>query len=197
MQAVFSTFVGIDYGSKMAGTTAICYETKGKLELVQSVKKRDADQFIIDQIQRLKPKYVFLDAPLSLPGVYTKPDFTDYFYRQADKELKAMSPMFLGGLTARAMRLAYELKTVDIEVFEIYPAQLALQLGLKDQGYKKELQAISTLLDVLLSKLPYSLDSPPKNWHQFDSILAFYSGYRYLAGESTSYGRADEGVIYV
>ena len=31
--------LGIDYGAKLAGTTAICYEQAGRLQIVQSENK--------------------------------------------------------------------------------------------------------------------------------------------------------------
>ncbi len=98
-------WVGIDYGAKLAGTTAISFVENNQIKTVQSVRKQNADTFCLDWISRLKPDFIMIDAPLSLPLAYFgKGD--DYFYRQADRELKAMSPLFLGGLTARAMRLA-------------------------------------------------------------------------------------------
>ena len=103
--------IGIDYGSKMAGTTVIAYLKSGKLHFAQSQKKKDADLFVENWVAQHQPRAIFLDAPLSLPGVYTEPEaYDDYFYRAGDRLLRAMSPMFLGGLTARAMRLSRRLK---------------------------------------------------------------------------------------
>ena len=97
--------IGIDYGAKLAGTTAICFEQSGQLKIWQSEKKKDADKFVQESIKQLQPTTVFIDAPLSLPLAYFG-EGENYFYRECDKILKGMSPMFLGGLTARAMRLA-------------------------------------------------------------------------------------------
>ena len=35
--------LGIDYGSKLAGTTVICFEKNKQLHFLQSEKKKDAD----------------------------------------------------------------------------------------------------------------------------------------------------------
>ncbi len=189
---------GIDYGSKMAGTSAIAYLEKNTLKTVQSLKKKDADQFILNHSEILNPSLVFLDAPLSLPGIYAGvPDCDDYFYRRADRELKAMSPMFLGGLTARAMRLKAMLEKKGTEVIEIYPAHLAKKLNLREIGYKKNKESIPQVAERLQALLPYSIGELPQNWHQIDAILAFYSGYRYLANEYESFGNPLEGMIYV
>jgi hypothetical protein len=96
--------LSIDYGSKLAGTTAVCFEKNNQLHLAQSVKKQDADAWLRQLISTKKPAAVYIDAPLSLPGVY-RGEGSDYFYRAGDRAVGAMSPMFLGGLTARAMQL--------------------------------------------------------------------------------------------
>ena len=59
--------LGIDYGAKLAGTTAVCYEQNGQFHLLQSERKKDADKFIHQTIEKLQPATVFIDAPLSLP----------------------------------------------------------------------------------------------------------------------------------
>ena len=39
---------GIDYGSKMAGTTVIAFEQNNKVVLIGSRENQDADQMILD-----------------------------------------------------------------------------------------------------------------------------------------------------
>lgn len=62
--------LGIDYGSKMAGTTAIAYLDNGEIKVILSQKNKDADAFIIATTEQLKPNSIFIDAPLSLPLAY-------------------------------------------------------------------------------------------------------------------------------
>ena len=105
--------IGVDYGSKLAGTTVIAYNMGDGIRLERSKKNQDADQMIIDFVAEYNPQVIGIDAPLSLPGVYTGlVGFEDYHYRACDKALKAMSPMFLGGLTARAMNSGHQLRKV-------------------------------------------------------------------------------------
>ena len=190
---------GIDYGSKLAGTTVIAYLEDGKAQLFQSEKKRDADKFVLEQLSALGVKQVFLDAPLSLPGVYrAMPNYDDFFYRRGDKQLKAMSPMFLGGLTARAMRLKRDLNAKGMEVREIYPAQLAKKLELPILNYKKQVTHIMPVCQHLFQLLPYSFEAADiKNWHQVDALLALYSGWRYLNNEHEIFGDETEGQIII
>lgn len=57
--------LGIDYGSKMAGTTVVALMRKhDEVELIQSQKNQDADKMILDLVNSLKDVWlVFIDAP--------------------------------------------------------------------------------------------------------------------------------------
>ncbi len=189
---------GIDYGSKLAGTTVIALLENNAIQLLQSQKKQDADTFVLQHCQAFGIEKVFLDAPLSLPGIYRQmTGYDDYFYRQSDKLLHAMSPMFIGGLTARAMKLAHTLAAQGIEVKEIYPAHLAKLLSLTALNYKKETSAIPAVIAQLGTLFPFALSSFPMNWHQVDAILALCSGWRYLNNECEVFGDIEEGQIFV
>ena len=193
-------FVGIDYGSKLAGTTVCAhYQLDGAVQFYQSARKSDADLFLETLLLQLKAEHIFLDAPLSLPGVYTDPaNYTDYFYRRGDRELKAMSPMFLGGLTARAMRLAAVWRDQERRVYEVYPGAAARRLGLKELNYKKTQGAIPDVAFKLERELPLAFDPRDlRSWHHVDALLALYSGWRFLREEHEFFGDAAEGGIVV
>ena len=191
-----SKIIGIDYGAKLAGTTVICHISQGKLALKQSAKKKDADEMILTFAKQLPHSVLYLDAPLSLPIVYRNPNTAtpDYFYRKCDKALGAMSPMFLGGLTARAMRLKSCLAPMGIAVKEAYPAAVAKQIAGGLPGYKKDMNQSFEGLEPLL---PIPVASPPVNQHQLDSILAWLVGYRHTQGIAQCYGTPEEGEIWV
>lgn len=202
MEQLHSSYpwAGIDYGSKMAGTTVIAFVGEsGQFVFQQSTRKQDADQFLLDWVSAQdRPAQLFLDAPLSLPAVYTDPDSgTDYFYRAADKEVQAMSPMFLGGLTARAMRLAAAIDQQGWVVREVYPGHLARSLDLRELGYKKKVGDVPPVLAAFRQKMPGLPAAAPANWHQFDALLAFCSGWRYQKGEHLTFGVPEEGLIIV
>jgi predicted nuclease with RNAse H fold len=109
--------VGIDYGAKLAGTTVAAWNENGSLHWKCSGKKQDADKWLEEKLLQLRPDLIFMDAPLSLPGVYSGQG-TDYFYREGDRALGAMSPMFLGGLTARAMQLKANLTEEGFQILK-------------------------------------------------------------------------------
>lgn len=188
---------GIDYGSKLAGTTVIGLLENEIVQLFASQKKKDADQFILQQIKEHQPNTIFIDAPLSLPNVYlNKTGYDDYFYRKADRTVKGMSPMFLGGLTARAMKLKAILEKQNVTVFETYPALHARNFGLKDMNYKKQKEYLSPIIHYLAKELPFQFNTKEVvSWHHVDALLATYSAYRFQQGNHEIIGDKEEGVI--
>lgn len=185
--------IGIDYGSKLAGTTVICYNNNNKIQTLQSEKKKDADAMILKFCDSYNPKLIFIDAPLSLPSAYFNDTASDYFYREADKVTQAMSPMFIGGLTARAIKLKNALQAQNREVIETYPRQLVKHLSL-EHFYKKD---IKDFLQALETKIAMPNLPEVDNWHSVDAILAYSSAQRFTEGKSELFGNPEEGVIYI
>lgn len=193
--------IGIDYGAKSAGTTVIArlYDFD-KVDFHASVKGQDADQFIKQFIQDNEDIWLsYIDAPLSLPKIYRNGlGEGDYFYRAADRNTGAMSPMFLGGLTARAMKLKATFKLHGIKLVETYPSKLADVLGFKDQGYKKDKEVMYALCDELKSRSNFHFENlEVKNWHHFDALLCLYSAKRHEMQAAMVFGDEEEGTITV
>jgi len=190
--------LGIDYGSKLAGTTVIAYQLDGLVYLEKSVKNQDADEMIINFVSKVEVEVIGLDAPLSLPGVYTKPhQYDNYFYRACDSALKAMSPMFLGGLTARAIKLKNGMVARDIKMFEVYPAKVAQDLGLKMFGYKSKAPDYAQMISVLKDLgLVLARGSDIQTSHDLDAVLALYAALRIDTSKEKYAGDIDEGLIY-
>ncbi|MBK9291719.1 MAG: hypothetical protein IPM52_08855 [Bacteroidetes bacterium] len=188
---------GIDYGARFAGTTAVCFDLGSSLLILQAAKKQDADAFCRDQISARKPSFVMIDAPLSLPRVYTKPRDAvfspedDYFFREADRQLGAMSPMFLGGLTARAMQLSAFFAAQGIPFFETWPSRLRSYFGSENRpecdvlaAQLKKLTGFELVADKAISP------------HGIDSALAWFAGWLKMHGRSNVYGSEAEGVVW-
>jgi uncharacterized protein len=188
--------LGIDYGSKMAGTTALAWMEKSKIRILQSEKKQDADVFILQVVSEIKPTIIFLDSPLSLPPAFTNPSSTDYFYRKADKELGAMSPMFIGGLTARAIKLKRALEELEIQVFETYPAAINKKV-IQSEYYKEDLERFEKMVNKSLKVFDTKILTTPTTWHQMDAVLALLSAMRWQQGEHVTFGDAEEGQIII
>jgi predicted nuclease with RNAse H fold len=190
------TIIGIDYGAKLAGTTvlAISQNTK-EVTIISCRKNEDADAFILQHLKEYPNGIVCIDAPLSLPLVYAQPEKTsEYFYRKCDKLLQAMSPMFLGGLTARAMQLKAK---SNLLYYEVYPAALANELALKTLQYKKEKNAISIVSEQVLQHFKIKCAHRFTSWHEVDALLALSIGLRIQNKTATAYGDAEEGIIWV
>ena len=191
------TIVGIDYGNKYAGTTVICYNSGNKIKFVQSSKNTDADSFLLNELAYLHPDLIMIDAPLSLPGVYwLGNDYRDHFFRSCDRELKAMSPMFLGGLTARAISLIKKMN--GTEVIETYPRKLVDIMHLPEAQYKHSKQDLGSFTEQLQSISDVRFNKAQiTSWHHVDAFLALLSGLRYLGRNDQKYGIPEEGIIIV
>ena len=152
-------------------------------------KGADADKWLDALTALHNPPKIFIDAPLSIPAAYYGKG-TDFAFRRCDRECKAMSPMFLGGLTARAMAYAHRFPNVGF--VEAYPKKCAQVLGVS-HAYHGHL---ASFVDLLAQKLPFGMADGIRNWHQVDSVLAWAVGMRYQQGMATCVGNPDEGLIY-
>lgn len=190
--------LGIDLGNKASGNTALCFLNQNQLQFIQPAKKVDELNIILEIIKKHNIHLVCIDAPLTLPAVYYQtPEFNDYMYRQCDKICKAMSPMFVGAFTARAIQLKNMLEDKKLQVIEVYPKMLIETLNLKNYYPKKKDKNISdTLLIKLKSQIPYKY-AKPETLHQLDALLCWQSGFRYLNNQHLAFGHKKEGIIIV
>jgi len=180
----------IDFGAKKSGNTSICFKKGARLCLIQSEKGADADHFIEDFLAGHEISLLGIDAPLSLPKAYYQ-EGNDYFYRKADRDLQAMSPMFLGGLTARAIQLVNHLKC---KVIEVYPGARIRESKHFRGIYKKDLNQSSLKLQSYIR--PVIFQTLPKNWHQFDAAVAWWITNDFIHSKVKVSGDLPEGLIY-
>jgi len=190
---------GVDFGKKFNGSTVICFLTGETLTWYVTQKNQNADKFLYEHLTHLAPDGIFLDAPLSLPGVYwLEGEYADYFYRIADKKLKAMSPMFLAGLSARSIRLKDQLQAAGITCCEAYPGGLAREWQLHNYGYKGKQANLSGVQSLLQEFSPLDLSGTTfPDWHHVDALLAALTGLRYFQNIHRSFGNQPEGTILV
>jgi predicted nuclease with RNAse H fold len=186
--------IGIDFGARTAGTTVICHRERGLFHFQRCAKGDDGDAWLNATVISMAPEAVYIDAPLSLPGAYFgKGD--DHFFRRADRLAGGMSPMFLGGLTARAIRITEHWRSLGINVHEVYPAALIRQEWdyLKIQSGR----AVPPHKLRLMAGM-FALPPPaPKDRHETDAWLCWLSGHRHQCGSAKALGEAEEGVILV
>lgn len=193
------TIAGIDYGKKMNGTTVLCTLKGNEVSFRASPIKQDADEFLLSQLHGLNPDSIFIDVPLSIPGVYwLNSNFDNYFFREADQAVRAMSPMFLGGLTARGIRIKDMLLRNGFQCYEVYPSRLAYEFGLSELGYKDKKADIAQVVQKLKPYLPLNIfEEALTSWHHVDALLASISGLRYHHNAHSAFGNEREGLIIV
>ena len=104
-----------------------------------------------------------------------------------------MSPMFLGGLTARAIQLKNDKELQHTNFLETHPSSFVKKEKL-DAKYKASLEEF--IRDVE-NRYMLEFKNKPKNWHQADSVLAWISGSRFLNGKADSYGDPQEGQMWI
>ncbi|MFN7012828.1 MAG: hypothetical protein ACK4ON_01005 [Bacteroidia bacterium] len=193
-----SEILGIDLGNKGSGNTALCYLLNNTLQLHQIKKGKDEFSIILDVIDKYSIRLVCIDAPLSLPRVYfDKNKFNDYMYRECDKACKAMSPMFVGAFTARAIQLKNMLENKKSQVIEVYPKKLVETINLTAYyPNKKENKVPNELILNLKKEIPYNF-CKPETLHQLDALICWQSGFRYLNKKHLEFGHKKEGIIIV
>lgn len=181
---------GIDYGARLAGTTVLALLDQDTIHLFSIAKGQDADRELIRLIDQWKPDILALDAPLTVPtGI--RGTGTEFHLRRVDRMCGAMSPMFLGGLTARAMALRHHYKDSAITWLETYPSWLAkARFGLDRKDH--------TALMIHLQEVWPGLALPqPDNQHQLDALLALVAAEHRRRHISWHYGDPSEGVIVI
>lgn len=190
---------GIDFGSKTSGFTCAAILVGSKVHLHQAEKNKDADKWLMSLFEEYQCNVIGIDAPLSIPGALKGLDgFSNYHYRVADIEAKAMSPMFLGGLTARAIELKDQIEKMYFsKVIEVYPKLAAQNLKLQMTHYKKDRNYLEECLAIVTETVQWSFDqSEITNWHQFDALLALISTEKFTRNTCSSIGNKAEGLIY-
>jgi len=187
--------MGIDLGSQLSGNTVVASVEDGVLIFKRSMKNKSSDDFLTNLIQRFQPQHIFIDAPLSLPEVYLgRPGFDDYFYRKCDRMVRAMSPMFLGGLTARAIKLKDTFP--EAQFHESYPGGLARYLKMDELGYKKSTSNIDSVTEALEANSGLKIPEESQlSWHHIDAFLTLMIAQRYFEGKHQTFGDIREGQI--
>jgi predicted nuclease with RNAse H fold len=186
------THIGIDLGARSSGNTAVCHWAHGRFRFDHSTKDGDGDAWLEEVVAKLRPQAIYIDAPLSLPGVYSGSG-QDYFFRLADHQARGMSPMFLGGLTARAMRLAATWRAQGIAVHEAYPAALIRHEW--DSLKVEPRKAIPKHKLRIMAGMVVMPPPEPADRHETDAWLCWVIGHRHQRGEALVYGNETEGLI--
>jgi uncharacterized protein len=142
---------------------------------------------------------VSIDAPLSIPrGRRTIEDRSGPHLRAADRELQRLGirffPITLGAmraLTVRGMRLATELRSSGLTVFESYPgaAQDLLGLPRKQEGLAPLRRGLAGL------GIGGDLRRTDLNHDELDAVTCAWVGRAFVRGDFFAIGDPREGLM--
>lgn len=181
---------GLDFGAGLSGTSVLAIWDGGQVWLERERRGKPVDPWLLNRLRELKPEVLAIDAPLSLPGAYSGRG-RDFHFRRSDRLLGAMSPMFLGGLTARAMALRAATRDLHTRWVETYPSQVAL-LRLGRHRTDRE-----TLYRDLQAQWPDASLPVPEDQHRMDALLALWVARLVREHRAVFFGDPREGIIAV
>lgn len=185
--------VGLDLAGVETRPSGLCIfkEMKVETELLYS------NEEIIQKIEKLKPKIIAIDAPLSLPpGRKTIEERTDVHLRECDKELLRRGikffPITLGPmrkLTERGIKLKGILKYRGFKVIEVYPgaAQDVWNIPRKQRGLEKLMNGLKKMGIKGLKK--------GMSDHELDAVTCALTGKYFLDGNAEVLGTIENGIV--
>jgi predicted nuclease with RNAse H fold len=148
------------------------------------------DKEILEQLTKIKPVLVAIDAPLSLPK--------ESAIRKSDREMyrrgyPVFPPRFpaMEKLTLRARKITQQIKRGESHIIEVHPTSTrkALKMPTKDW---REIQSIFVQLG-----LEGDLKTRVLTSHEIDAVTAALTGYLHLQGKTELIGNEEEGYIVV
>jgi len=188
MEELTATLAGLDFGASLSGNTALAYYKEGRVWVERAVKGQPADPWLLSCLEANRPAVLAIDAPLSLPGAYFGRGL-DFHFRRSDRLLGAMSPMFLGGLTARAIALQQATRHLATRWVETYPSQVAkIRMDSPREAWE-------TLLPFLEAQWPGVRLPRPRDQHEMDALLALWVARLVREHQAVFFGDPREGAI--
>jgi predicted nuclease with RNAse H fold len=145
---------------------------------------------ILEQLTKIKPVLVAIDAPLSLPK--------EGNIRKSDREMHRRGyPVFpprfpaMEKLTLRAMEITQQIKREESHIIEVHPTSTRKALKMSAKNWK-QIQSIFIQLG-LEGDLKARVLTP----HEIDAVTAALTGYLHLRGKTELVGNEEEGYIVI
>jgi len=145
---------------------------------------------ILEQLTKIKPILVAIDAPLSLPKKGAM--------RKLDKEMHRRGyPVFpprfpaMEKLTLRARKITQQIKKEELHIIEVHPTSTRKALKMPAKNWK-QIQSIFIQLG-LEGDLKARVLTP----HEIDAVTAALTGYLHLQGKTELVGNEEEGYIVI
>ncbi|MEM5882944.1 MAG: DUF429 domain-containing protein [Candidatus Aenigmatarchaeota archaeon] len=184
--------VGIDLAGSEKRETGFCIlDEKMKAETLTLFKDRE----IIEEVEKVKPKIISIDAPLALPK--GRPSLSRKYknyphLRECDKELLKMGikffPITLGPmrkLTERGIKLKKVFEKKGFEVIETFPGAAQDLLKIPRSKKKKELR--ECLIKLGIKGIRKNISE-----HELDAITCALVGKFYVEGKYLAIGDKEE-----
>lgn len=184
--------VGIDLAGSEKRETGFCILDENlRVETFILLK----DKEIIEEVERIKPKLISIDAPLALPK--GRPSLSKKYknyphLRECDKELLRMRikffPITLGPmreLTKRGIKLKKNFEKKGFEVIETFPGAAQDLLKIPRRKEKEELK--KGLIKLGIKGIKKEITE-----HELDAITCALVGKLYLEGKYLAIGKKEE-----
>jgi predicted nuclease with RNAse H fold len=204
-------YLGIDPTSASRRPSAFAVlDDQGRLRDLGLVRE-DAD--ILALARRWRPRYLAIDAPLSLPQgmccleescpcAPASPDGLKAAERVLLKEgiglFRTTKRSIIKAMVYRAMRLRRALEERGYGVMEVYPHASKVRLFgrlVPKKTTKASRQWLRERLEALVPGLPEHRH--PLSHDELDAIVAAYTAYLRGRGQAEAVGDREEGVIYL
>jgi predicted nuclease with RNAse H fold len=181
--------IGIDLAGSEKRNTGFCYLIDNKV----FTKILHKDEEIIENVKRLKPKIIAIDAPLSLPKGRKNIDKKGSHFRKCDLELRKFKikffPITLGPMRKLAER-GIKLKKVflknNFKVIEVFPGAVYDMVKINRKSVSEIKKFLSNFFE--LEKKEYTLD-------ELDAITCCLVAKFYLENKYIEIGDKKEGTI--
>jgi len=181
--------VGIDLAGSEKRRTGFCYLKNNKA----FTKVLYKDEEIIGNVEKIKPKIIAIDAPLSLPKGRKKIEERGSHFRKCDLELKKFKikffPITLGPmrkLTLRGIKLKDIFVKRGIEVIEVFPGAVYDLAKVKRKEKSSILKFLKNFFEI--ENKNYTLD-------ELDAITCCLVAKFYLENKYIEIGEKEEGTI--
>jgi predicted nuclease with RNAse H fold len=181
--------VGIDLAGSEKRNTGFCF-LKNKKAITKILHK---DEEIIENVKKLKPKIVAIDAPLSLPKGRKDINEKGPHFRKCDLELKKFKikffPITLGPmrkLTERGIKLKNIFLKNNFKVIEVFPGAVYDMVKVNRKDVSEIKKFLSNFFE--LEEKNYTLD-------ELDAITCCLIAKFYLENKYIEIGDKEEGTI--
>jgi predicted nuclease with RNAse H fold len=145
---------------------------------------------ILEQLTKIKPVLVAIDAPLSLPK--------EGAMRKSDREMcrrgyPVFPPRFpaMEKLTLRARRITQQIKKEELHIIEVHPTSTRRALKMPAKNWK-QIQSVFIQLGLEGDLIAHALTP-----HEIDAVTAALTGYLHLQRKTEFVGNEEEGYIVV